>query len=115
MELMTCKANMTQADWEGLTGVFVAALTFTDSDLILEACMVAAEWLDKLEGLDWEDGLGWKEGRIWIPESDELWRKILGLYHDSLVTGHLGTLGMLELVARSYWQRNMTDWIMQYV
>ena len=67
--------------------------------------------LDKPEGLDWEDGLGWKEGRIWVLELDELWRKILRLYHDSPVTGHLGMLGMLEIVARSYWRRNMTDWI----
>ena len=102
-ELATCEANMTPADWEGLTEVFMAMLTFTNSDIILEACTVTAEWLDKLEGLGWEDGLGWKEGWIWILESDELWRKVLGLYHNSPVTGHLGTSGMLELVARSYW------------
>ena len=114
-ELATCEADMTHADWEGLTEVFVAALTFADSDIISEARKVAAEWPDKPEGLDWEDGLGRKEGRIWVPESDELWRKILGLYHDSLVTGHLGTSGTLEIVARSYWRRNMTDWITRYV
>ena len=102
-ELTACEANMTQADWEGLTEVFVAALTVSDVDIISETCVVTAEWLDKPEGLDWEDSLGWKEGRIWILESDELWRKVLGLYHDSPVTGHLGMSGTLELVARSYW------------
>ena len=71
----------------------MAALTFADSDIISEAQTVAVEWPDKLEGLEWKDGLGQKEGRIWIPESDELWRKILRLYHNSLVTGHLGMLG----------------------
>ena len=106
---------MTHADWEGLTEVFMAALTFANSDIISEACTVAAEWPDKPEGLDWEDGLGRKEGRIWVPESDELWRKILGLYHDSPVTGHLGMSGTLEIVARSYWRRNMTDWITRYI
>ena len=106
---------MTQADWEGLAEVFMATLTVSNMDIILETCMIAVEWPDKLEGLDWEDGLGWKEGRIWIPELDELWRKVLRLYHDSPVTGHLGMSGTLELVARSYWQRNMMDWIMQYV
>ena len=94
---------MTQADWEGLAEVFVAALTVSDMDIISETHAIAAEWLDKPEGLDWEDGLGWKEGRIWIPESDELWRKVLRLYHNSPVTDHLGMSGTLELVARSYW------------
>ena len=89
----------------------MAALTVSDADILSEACALTMEWPDKLEGLDWEDGLGQKEGRIWIPESDELWRKVLGLYHNSPVTGHLGTSGMLELVARSYWRGNMTDWV----
>ena len=65
-----------------------------------------------LTQMDWEGSLGWKEGRIWIPELDELWRKVLRLYHNSLVTGHLGMSGTLELVAWSYWRRNMTDWVM---
>ena len=68
-ELAACEADMTQADWEGLAEVFVAALTVSDVDIISETRAIAAEWPDKLEGLDWEDGLGWKEGRIWIPES----------------------------------------------
>jgi len=127
MELAACEAEMTPADWEGLAEVFVAALTtsdvevFTaaltasDADLLSEARALSAEWLDKPEGLVWEDGLGRKDGRVWIPESDELWRRVLGLYHDSPVTGHLGTSGTLELVARSYWRRNMTDWVTRYV
>ena len=127
MELVACEAEMTPADWEGLAEVFVAALTtsdvevFTaaltasDADLLSEARALSAEWLDKPEGLVWEDGLGRKDGRVWIPESDELWRRVLGLYHDSPVTGHLGTSGTLELVARSYWRRNMTDWVTRYV
>ena len=114
-ELAACEANLTQTDWEGLAEVFVATLTISNADILSEACVLTMEWLDKPEGLDWEDGLGQKEGRIWIPESDELWRKVLGLYHDSLVTGHLGTSGTLELVARSYWRRNMMDWVTRYI
>ena len=114
-ELVACEANMTQADWEGLAEVLVAPLTVSDMDILLEAHALTEEWLDKPEGLDWEDGLGQKEGRIWILELDELWRKVLRLYYDSPVTGHLGMSGMLELVARSYWQRNMTDWVTQYI
>ena len=61
-ELAACEANMTQADWEGLAEVFVAALTVSDVDIISETCAVTAEWLDKPEGLDWEDSLGQKAG-----------------------------------------------------
>jgi transposase InsO family protein len=32
-----------------------------------------------------------------------------------VVTGHLGTSGTLELVSRSYWRRNLPDYVKQYV
>ena len=114
-ELAACEADLTQMDWEDLAEVFVAALTISNANILLEAHALTTEWPDKPEGLDWEDGLGQKEGRIWIPESDELWRKVLELYHNSLVTGHLGMSGTLELVARSYWRRNMMDWVTRYI
>ena len=103
MELAACEADLMDSDWEGLLEVFLAALTTSDSEILVEAQKVTAEWQDKPEGLVWEDGLGQKAGWIWIPESDDLWRKVLGLYHNSPITGHLGTLGTLELVSRSYW------------
>jgi hypothetical protein len=56
-------------------------------------------------------GLGWKDGRIWIPEDEGLWKKVMRLYHDSPVTGHLGTSGTLELVLRSYWSQNLPDYV----
>ena len=100
--IAACEANLTQEDWEGLVEVFVATLTVSNMDILLETQVLTAEWLDKPEGLDWEDSLGWKQGRIWVLESDELWRKVLRLYHDSPITGHLGMSGTLELVAMSY-------------
>jgi hypothetical protein len=63
----------------------------------------------------WDEGLGWKNGRIWIPEDDGLWKKVMRLYHDLLVTGHLGTSGTLELVSQSYWRRNLPDWVKRYM
>ena len=101
--IAACEADLTQEDWEGLAEVFMAALTVSNMDILSEAQVLTAEWLDKPEGLDWEDSLGWKEGRFWVLESDELWRKVLRLYHNSLITGHLGMSGTLELEARSYW------------
>jgi len=89
----------------------VAALTILDLDILAETRRIAADFKDKLEGLVWEDRLGRKDGRIWIPESDDLWKKVMGLYHNSLVTGHLGTSGTLELIGRSYWQHDLAAWV----
>jgi len=76
----------------------VAALTTSDLEIMEETWRLTVEWPDQPEGLDWEDGLGRQNGRVWIPESDDLWTKVLGLYHDSPITGHLGTSRTLELV-----------------
>jgi transposase InsO family protein len=113
-ELAACEAEMTDSDWADLTNVILTALAFSNEHLS-DACQVLWEWEDKLEGLVWDDGLGRKDGRIWIPEDDGLWKKVMWLYHDSLVTGHLGTSGTLELVSRSYWRRSLPDWVKRYV
>jgi hypothetical protein len=110
-ELAACKAEMTDSDWVDLTNVILAALVFSNEHLLSDACQISWDWEDKLEGLVWDDGLGRKDGRIWIPEDDGLWKKVMRLYHNSLVTGHLGTLGTLELVSQSYWHRNLPDYV----
>ena len=87
--------------------VILTALTISNALILSDVCWLLQDWADKPEGLEWEVGLGWKDGRIWILEDDSLWKKVMGLYHDSLVTGHLGTSGMTELVSQSYWQWNL--------
>jgi len=114
-ELATCEADLTQEDWEGLLNIVVAALPTSDSEIMEETQRLMAEWPDRLEGLDWEDRLGRWNGRVWILESDNLWMKVLGLYHNSPITGHLGTSGTLELVSRSYWWQDLQDWVKCYV
>ena len=95
--------ELTDSDWQDLLDIILAALTISDAHILSDVCRLLQEWADKPEGLEWEDGLGWKDGRIWILEDDGIWKKVMGLYHDSLVTGHLGTSGMTELVSCSYW------------
>jgi hypothetical protein len=114
-ELAACEVDLTMEDWTGLLKVITAALKCSDSEIQAEAWKLAAEWPDKPQGLEWEDGLGRKDGRIWVPESDDLWRKVLGLYHDSLIMGHLGTSGTMELVSQSYWRCNLQNWVKCYV
>jgi hypothetical protein len=114
-ELAACETDLTMEDWTGLLEVIIAALAYSDLEIQAEARRIAAEWPDKPQGLEWEDGLGRKDGWIWIPEADDLWRKVLGLYHNSPITRHLGTSGTMELVSRSYWRRDLQDWVKHYV
>jgi hypothetical protein len=110
-ELATCEVEMTDLDWVDLTDVILTVLAFSDEHLLSDTCQISWDWEDKPEGLVWDEGLGQKDGRIWIPEDNRLWKKVMRLYHDSLVTGHLGTSGTLELVLRSYWCWNLPDWV----
>ena len=115
MELAALETEMTDSDWIELTDVILAALAFSDEAILSEVQAISQDWQDKPEGLEWDDGLGRKDGRIWIPEDDGLWNRVMRLYHDSPITGHLGTSGTLELVSRSYWRRNLPDWVKRYV
>ena len=110
-EIATCEAELTDSDWQDLTDIILTALTISDMDILSETQRISQDWQDKPEGLEWEDGLGWKDGQIWIPEEDGIWKKVMRLYHNSLVTGHLGTLGMTELVSWSYWCCNLPNYV----
>ena len=110
-EIAACEAELTDSDWQDLTDIILAALMISDADILSETQRILQDWQDKPEGLEWEDGLGRKDGRIWIPKEDGIWKKVMRLYHNSLVTGHLGTLGMMELVSCSYWCRNLPDYM----
>src|SRR5258706_5547436 len=111
MELATLEMETTDSDWMGLTDVVLAMLAFSDDEMLSEVRRISLVWPDKPEGLEWNDGLGQKEDHIWIPEDDGLWKRVMRLYHDSPITGHLGTSGTLELVSCSYWQHSLLDWV----
>ena len=91
MELAALETEMTDSDWVELMDVILAALAFSDKEILSEVREISREWRDKPDGLEWTDGLGRKDGRIWIPEDDTLWKKVMQLYHDSPITGHLST------------------------
>ena len=101
-------------DWQDLTDIILTALMISDTDILSKTWRISQDWQDKPEGLEWENGLRWKDGWIWIPE-DGIWKKVMRLYHNSPVTGHLGTLGTTELVSCSYWNCNFPDYAKWYV
>ena len=102
-EIAACKVELTDSDWQDLSGIILVALMISDAHILSDVHHLSQDWVDKPDSLEWEDGLGQKDGQIWIPEDDGIWKKVMGLYHDSLVTGHLGTSSMMELVSCSYW------------
>ena len=53
--------------------------------------------------------------RIWVPDKNDLRQRLLELYHDTPITGHLGIGGTYKLVTRNYYWTNMHDYITQYV
>ena len=66
---------------------------------------------------DWQfhDGLLFFKDRCYVPPNTDLRRRIVSLYHDSLVGGHPGHLKTLELVRRHYWWPGLTVFIKNYV
>ena len=40
-----------------------------------------------------------KNGTIWVPDRADLRRRVVELYHDTLITGHLGFTGTYKLVS----------------
>jgi len=61
------------------------------------------------------DGLLWFQGKIYVPQSPDLHRQIVALYHDTHITGHPRCWKTLELVSQNYWWPQMCRYIGQYV
>jgi hypothetical protein len=61
------------------------------------------------------NGLPYQKDQVFVPDNKELKRHILGLYHDSLLSGHLGQQGTLALIQQMYWWKNMVAEIKEYI
>ena len=103
----------------------VSAMEFgLDSEEMCEAlewafcCAVESDatLLKEIEGSKIEGDPDGIEGRIWVPDRKDLRQRVLELYHDTPIMGHLGISGTTELVTRGgyYWE-NMHEYIKQYV
>ena len=54
-------------------------------------------------------------GMVYVPNDDNIRRKLVALHHDSPVAGHPGRWKTTELVMRNYWWPGMTKYITAYV
>jgi len=66
-----------------------------------------------LRSTEWSehDGLLYYHGCIYVPDTSDLRRRIVSLCHDTKVAGHPGHFKTLELVSRSYWWPNMSQYM----
>jgi len=68
----------------------------------------SAEWLE-------HNGLLYYCSCIYVPDTSDLCRRIVSLCYDTKVAGHPGCFKTLELVSRSYWWPNMSQYVGMYV
>lgn len=54
-------------------------------------------------------------GKLYVPQDGTIQRDIVAACHDTLLTGHPGELGTLELVRCHYWWPGMACFVKQYV
>jgi hypothetical protein len=97
------------------TLITLAQLTYlSDQDIQMKICNLIS--LPTLPTAIIEmDGLPYRNNQIFVPDNVEIKQHILGLYHDSPLTRHLGQQGTLALIQRMYWWKNMTQEIKEYI
>ena len=66
---------------------------------------------------DWkfEQDLILFRGKVYVPNDDNIRRKLVKLHHDSPIAGHPGRWKTTEMVGRNYWRPGMTRFIAAYV
>src|ERR1700744_3076371 len=67
------------------------------------------------EVYEYEDGLLYRHGKVYVPDEEDLKRRLLELYHDSPIAGHQGQAKTLELLSRGYYWPSMKAYVNRYV
>jgi hypothetical protein len=82
-----------------------------------EFCLIETDGtlLEEIRSLVMEGDPEDEEGRVWVPDRGDLRRRVLELYHDTPIAGHLGVTGTYELVSRGYYWQGIHDYVKQYV
>ena len=67
-----------------------------------------------LEDWNYENGLFLYKGLVFIPNNENMKRKITQQYHDNIM-GHPGQWKTIELISRKYWWPGITEFIKAYI
>ena len=104
LELATLDMGLEDDEWtEALEWAYLCTI---ESDATLT---------EEMKSLMKDGNLKDEDGRTWVPDKNNLRRRLLELYHNMLITGHLGIQGMYKLLSRGYWWENMNDYVKKYV
>ena len=91
-------------DQEQLQALIITA--YTEDSLTIEVIQALRTGARHLKNFPlsecelWENQVYYQD-RLFIPNNDELWLRILQLCHESLLAGHSGTAKLLELIAQT--------------
>ena len=67
-----------------------------------------------LQEWNYKDSLILYKGLIYVPNNEELKRKVTQQFHDNLM-GHPGQWKTIELLSREYWWPGITEFIKAYI
>jgi len=67
-----------------------------------------------LQEWNYKDGLLLYKGLVYIPNNENLKRKVTQLFHDQ-VMGHLGQWKTIELITQEYWWPGITEFVKAYI
>jgi len=104
LEIAALGAGLEQEEWDKAMEWAFCNLISTDRTLMEEIRKATRDMDPKGEN-----------GRIWVPDRNDLRRKVVELYHDTPITGHLGIGGTYELVTRGYQWEGIHEYVTNYV
>jgi hypothetical protein len=88
LELAALDWEESEGEWQGALEWALIAQISTNATLLEEIRLNTQEGDPKAE-----------DERVWVPDRQDLRCKIVALYHDTPITGHLGIMGTYELVS----------------
>ena len=104
LELSVLEYGLEEEEWS--QALEWAYLCLVDSDMTI---------IEEIKSIAGESDPIRTDGRIYIPDQNNLHHRLLELYHDTLITGHLGITGTTEIISQGYYWENMHNYVMQYV
>jgi len=104
LEVAALGVGLEQGEWDEAMEWAFCNLISTDGTLIEEIKRVTRDMDPKGEN-----------GKIWVPNMEDLRQKVVELYHDTPIMGHLGIGGTYELVTRGYQWEGIHEYITNYI
>ena len=100
LELSALEYGLEEEEWSQVLEWAYLCLVDSDMMIVKEIKSIAGESIPIRQ-----------DGRIYVPDQNDLHCRLLELYHDPPITGHLGIAGTTEIISRGYYWENMHNYI----